>query len=123
MPTLKRLLLVDDDASALAALSDLLGDEGFEIATANGGEDAVKLATEFHPDVALIDLHMPVTSGLDVLKALRTTSIRCIMMTADGSDVARRQAFHLGAVEILDKPLNVGDVLTTIRTALALPDK
>lgn len=119
MATLKRLMLVDDDRSALAALGDLLGDEGFEIATATGGAAALELATRFQPDVALIDLHMPLISGLDVLRGLAGTPVRCIMMTADGSDTARRQAMQLGALEILDKPLDVGEVLTTIRAALA----
>jgi two-component system response regulator AtoC len=115
-----RILVVDDDCNAAAALADLLRDEGYAIQVAHRGNEALVLEKTFHPDLLITDMHMPVMSGVELLSALRQDrrSVPAILMTTDASDAARRRAHDLGASDILDKPLVLPDVLASIQRAL-----
>lgn len=116
-----RLLVVDDDQTATAALADLLHDEGYAIEVAHRGDEALALERSFLPDLLIADMHMPVMSGVELLTALRQQR-RCvpvILMTTDASEAARRRAHELGASDVLDKPLILRDMLASIRHALA----
>lgn len=120
-----RILVVDDDCNAAAALADLLRDEGYAIEVAHRGNEALALEKTFHPDLLITDMHMPVMSGVELLSALRRArrSVPAILMTTDASDTARRRAHELGASDILDKPLILRDMLASIRRALAATTK
>jgi len=120
-----RILVVDDDHNAAAALADLLREEGYAIEVAHRGNEALVLEESFHPDLLITDMHMPVMSGVQLLSALRESrrSLPAILMTTDASDSARRRAHELGASDILDKPLILGDMLASIERALAAAAK
>lgn len=120
-----RILLVDDDRNAAAALADLLRDEGYAIEVAHRGNEALALEKTFLPDLLITDMHMPVMSGVELLSALRrdSRSVPAILMTTDASDAARRRALELGASDILDKPLILRDMLASIRRALTAATK
>lgn len=120
-----RILVVDDDRTAAAALADLLRDEGYAIEVAHRGNEALALEKSFHPDLLITDMHMPEMSGVELLSALRRDrrTLPAILMTTDASDTARRRAQALGASDILDKPLILRDMLASIQRALAQPTK
>lgn len=120
-----RILVVDDDRTAAAALADLLRDEGYAIEVAHRGNEALALEKTFHPDLLITDMHMPEMSGVELLSALRhdRRTLPAILMTTDASDTARRRAQALGASDILDKPLILRDMLASIQRALAEPPK
>jgi len=115
-----RILVVDDDPNAAAALADLLRDEGYTIEVAHRGNEALSLEKTFRPDLLITDMHMPTMSGVELLSALREDrrSVPAILMTTDASDGARRRARALGASDILDKPLRLRDMLASIERAL-----
>lgn len=120
-----RILVVDDDSNAAAALADLLRDEGYAIEVAHRGNEALVLEKTFHPDLLITDMHMPVMSGVELLSALRQDrrSVPAILMTTDASGAARLRAQELGASDILGKPLILRDMLASIRRALAAATK
>ena len=77
-----RVLLADDHALVRQALRRLLEQEGFQIAgEAADGLEAVRLAASTNPDVAVLDIGMPVLNGLDAARQLATTRTKCILLT------------------------------------------
>ena len=67
-------LVVDDDVFVLAAVADMLSEEGYDVHTASNGFSAMRQATELRPDVILLDLVLPERSGPEVLNELRTSA-------------------------------------------------
>jgi CheY-like chemotaxis protein len=111
----RRVLVVDDNTDAADTLADLLRIEGFNVRSANSGEVALSVATEFTPDVAFIDLNMPGMSGLELARALRgdtrMAGVRLVALTGMGQQadlVATRAA---GFDAHLTKPAPLEDVL------------
>lgn len=124
-PIEPRILVVDDDRNAAAALADLLRDEGYTTEVAHRGNEALSLEKTFHPDLLITDMHMPTMSGVELLSALREDRrfVPAILMTTEASDAARRRARALGASDILDKPLRLRDMLASIERALGADPK
>lgn len=113
------LLLVDDDKLILTTLADGLRAEGFDVLEASSGEIALKLAREADPDLAICDVRMPGMSGLELAPRLREQSdVPFIFLSAYGDEDAVRLATEHGALGYLVKPVNVPEMLPTIRTAL-----
>ena len=113
------LLLVDDDRLILSTLADGLRAVGFEVLEASSGEAALKLAREGDPDLAICDVRMPGMSGLELAPRLREQSgVPFIFLSAYGDEDAVKHATEGGALGYLVKPVNVVDMLPTIRTAL-----
>ncbi len=119
---LSRILYVDDDDDirAVAVFSlELVG--GFEVAACGSGEEALKRAPEFDPQLLLLDVMMPEMDGPAVLAALRqspgTLSTPAIFMTAtvQPAEVARLRA--LGAIDVIAKPFDPMQLPQTIRAA------
>jgi|GEM_PF-463329 len=103
-----RILVVDDDERNLRLMKMRLMSEGFEVKEASSGQAALDLLEPFSPHLVLLDIKMPLMSGLDVLKELRTRSydIPVVMMTAYGSESVAVEAFELGADDYLIKPFD-----------------
>lgn len=118
-----RLLIVEDDCHALEALGELLRDEGFEVAEATSGEQALLETEKFRPDLAMIDVRMPGMDGIELLHRLRSLepTLVAMMMTTEGSQSTRRRTRQLGWVHVVDKPLVFSSLVTHIRTALEEP--
>ncbi len=80
------ILLAEDDVILAELYTDRLKQEGFTVAHANNGEDALKMVTEYSPSLIILDIMMPKMNGLDVLKALKdnaaTKDIPVIIVTA-----------------------------------------
>ncbi len=107
MDTKHTVLLVEDEAPAALALSQVLKDEGFEVMTAGDGEEGLNIALEKHPDVILADLKMPKMGGLAMIHKLREDawgkSAKVVILT-NASDVESiEQAMTEGAFQYLTK--------------------
>lgn len=115
-----RILVVDDEASARNALSEILIDEGYKVRTAADGFRALAAAGEFSPDVILTDLKMPGVDGLSLLARLREdqSDAAGILMTAFGAVESAVEAMRAGASDYLTKPLNSDELLVVLERCL-----
>lgn len=120
MPAKGKILVVDDDRLVLASLTHGLTQAGYEVIDADNGDDAILLAHEQRPDLALLDIRMEGKSGFDVAAYLRQ-SLRVPFMFlsafSDPATVARVAA--LGAVAYLVKPLDIGQIVPTVDAEFA----
>src|SRR3954470_13978999 len=107
-----KILVVDDDRLVLATLSHGLSQAGYDIIDADNGDDAILLAREHRPDLALLDIRMEGKSGFDVAEYLRTYCQMPVMFFfAFADEETVKQVKALGAVDYLIKPLNIGQIL------------
>lgn len=111
-----RILIVDDEASARGALSEILTDEGYKVRTAADGFRALAAAKEFAPDVVVTDLKMPGMDGLTLLKRLKAEDpeVCIVLMTAFGAIESAVEAMRAGASNYLTKPLNTDELLVVL---------
>jgi DNA-binding NtrC family response regulator len=103
-----RILVVDDEANARAALSEILRDEGYATETAGDGFKALGKIEEFAPDVVLTDLKMPGLDGIAFMEKAKSASPQTVfvVMTAFGSITSAVSAIKKGADNYLTKPLD-----------------
>ena len=120
MATQPSILVVDDDTEMRALLLDVLRTEGYEVAEAKDGTEAVLALRGREFDVILMDKNMPGPSGLDLLPGFRRVCPRSqiIMMTAYGDVPSFMEAVEKGAVEFLFKPFRMEEMKTAIAKAL-----
>ncbi len=113
------VLIVDDEESFVDALAIGLKREGFSITVAHDGEEALARFRENEPDIILLDLMMPKISGIDVCRAIRTTStVPIIMLTAKGTEVDTVVGLEVGADDYVTKPYKMSEVLARMRAVL-----
>ena len=114
-----KILVVDDESEIRTTLSEILSDEGYEVALAGGIAEA-EAALGAGIDLALLDIKLGEENGIDLLKSIKTRSphLPVIMITGHGSIALASQAFKLGAHDFLEKPLRLLQVRTCIRNAL-----
>jgi two-component system, response regulator PdtaR len=115
-----KILVVDDDRLVLATLTHGLAQAGYDIIDADNGDDAILLAREHRPDLALLDIRMEGKSGFDVAAYLRDalqTPFMFLSAFADDATVAQVKA--LGAVAYLVKPLDIGQIVPAVEAAFA----
>jgi CheY-like chemotaxis protein len=115
-----KILVVDDDRLVLATVTHGLAQAGYEIIDADNGDDAILLARQHRPDLALLDIRMEGMSGFDVAAYLREslqTPFMFLSAFADDATVAQVKA--LGAVAYLVKPLDIAQIVPTVEAALA----
>jgi len=114
------ILVVDDDAEMRELLLDVLRGEGYEVAEAKDGTEAVLALRARTFDVVLMDKNMPGPSGLDLLPGFRRVCPRSqiIMMTAFGDVPSYMEAAEKGAVEYLFKPFRLEEMKAAIVKAL-----
>jgi PAS domain S-box-containing protein len=112
-----KVLVVDDEASAVSALAALLGDEGLDVTSATSGERALVLAAASRPDVAVLDLQMPGMTGAMLLEQLRRhdPELPAVIMSghlADHTGIVQARAS--GGVAYVGKPIDVDELLRTL---------
>ncbi len=114
-----RVLLVEDEESFIDALLSGLPREGFEVAVARDGIEAVKLFDEVHPDIVLLDLMLPKMSGIDVCKAIRERSLTpIIMVTAKTTELDTVLGLEIGADDYVTKPYRLRELVARMRAVL-----
>ncbi len=116
---LPRVLVVDDDPEMRALVVEELRQEGYDVAEARDGAEAVLAVRAGSYDVILMDKNMPGPSGLDLLPGFRRTcpGSRIIMMTAFGDVPSYVEALEKGAVEYLFKPFRMEEMKAAVRRA------
>lgn len=107
------ILLVDDDDILRNRLTRALTSRGFDVYSAKTKEDAVSQAEEAQPERAVLDLKMPDTSGIEVLKELMRVSplTQTVILTGYGSITNAVEAIRLGAINYLTKPADADEIL------------
>jgi CheY-like chemotaxis protein len=109
----RRVLVVDDDATIAATFSAILRGDGYEVATAGTGAEAVRLARERAFDLIVLDLVMPGMDGLTALRRLRAVNPRAavLILAADVEPDGEVAALGLGAAAVLLKPPDIPKLL------------
>ena len=114
------ILVVDDDRLVLATLANGLTQAGYDVIDADNGDDAILLAREHRPDLALLDIRMQGKSGFDVAAYLREyCQLPFMFLSAFSDEQTAAQVKALGAVAYLVKPLDIGQILPVVDAALA----
>jgi len=114
------ILVVEDDQVILTGLKDLLETEGYVVATAEDGEEALRIYEREKPTLILLDIMIPEKSGYDVCREIRkkdeTTPI--LMLTAKGQEVDKVVGLEMGADDYIVKPFGVSELLARVRAGL-----
>jgi two-component system OmpR family response regulator len=109
-----RVLVADDELDIVEMLRDFLVDEGYDVATAGTGAEALAALDAFRPDVLLLDLAMPGISGAEVLDTLRRRGDRTPVVVISG----RLDAQAPADVQVVDKPFSLSKIGRAIAAAL-----
>jgi DNA-binding response OmpR family regulator len=113
------VLVVDDEAVLLDVLDAYLRDEGFAVLRASDGRTAVNIALAERPDLVLLDLNLPLLSGLEAFREIRAQlDVPVIMLTARGAEVDRVVGLELGADDYVSKPYSPREVVARVKTVL-----
>jgi DNA-binding response OmpR family regulator len=113
-----KILVVDDDRLVLATVTHGLSQAGYDVIDADNGDEAILLAREHQPDLALLDIRMEGKSGFDVAEVLRDVyRIPFMFLSAFADGATRSQVEALGAVAYMVKPLDVGQIVPTVEGA------
>jgi putative two-component system response regulator len=119
-----RILILDDEFAYIALLEQILRTAGYRnVRSTTVPTEALSLFQTYEPDIVLLDLHMPQMHGIDVLRRLHGlltpgNFVPMLMLTGDMSQDARKEALASGAMDFVNKPVQVGEVLLRIRNLL-----
>ena len=115
-----KILVVDDDRLVLATLTHGLSQAGYEVIDADNGDDAILLAREHKPELALLDIRMEGKSGFDVAAYLREyCQIPFMFLSAFADEATIKQVKSLGALTYLVKPLDIQQIVPAVEAAFA----
>lgn len=115
-----RILVVDDDRLVLATVTQGLLDAGYEVFDADNGDEAILLAHQHRPALALLDIRMEGLSGFDVAETLRDQyAIPFMFLSAFADDETLATVKRLGALAYLVKPLHVSQIVPAVEAAFA----
>ncbi len=127
MATKPKILLVDDEQAITDNLSPFLERSGFAVAVAGDGEEALRQADSFGPNLIVLDILMPKLDGRETLRRLRQAGNRTpvILLTQVGESTERAMALEEGADDYLNKPFDPHELVARIRAVLrrAHPDR
>lgn len=117
----KKVFIVDDEASIRDSLSLLLG-ETFDITTARDGAEALTTLLNYQPDVILLDVMMPNVGGIETLRKLREQKIDApvLMLSASNAVKTAVEAMKLGAVDFVEKPFEIENLVALLNQATEL---
>jgi two-component system, OmpR family, response regulator RegX3 len=114
-----KILIVEDEASFIDALTVGLEREGFEVAIARDGQQGLTLFQNGQFDIVLLDLMLPKLSGLDVCRSIRATSnVPIIIVSAKGEEVDMVLMLEIGADDYVTKPYRLRELVARIRAVL-----
>jgi DNA-binding response OmpR family regulator len=115
----KRVLVVDDEDRIRGILRRYLESDGFEVAEAREGTSALRQTREWHPDLVVLDVMMPGTDGLEVLRQLRTESdVYVILLTARSEELDKLVGLSVGADDYVTKPFSPRELVARIKAVL-----
>ena len=122
-----KILIVDDEPNIVISLEFLMKKEGFEVAVANDGDEALDKVASFNPDLMLLDVMMPKKSGYEVCQQLRSdpahAGLKIIMLTAKGRDIEREKGLAMGADDYITKPFSTREVVVQVEKILGSKER
>ena len=114
----KKVLVVDDEKLIVKGIRFRLEQDGMEVDCAYDGEEALKMATENHYDMILLDIMLPKMDGFEVCQHIREFSdMPIVMLTAKGDDMDKILGLEYGADDYITKPFNILEVKARIKAA------
>lgn len=108
------ILVVDDDPTILATVSEALDFEGFPVITATNGAEALELVDRNWPSLVLLDMRMPVLDGWGFMRAVRERGLNLTVVVMTAAADARRWAREIDAQGVLAKPFELDDLLGAV---------
>ena len=118
------ILIVDDSETNLVLLEAILEDDGFNVETAYNAKDAEDKLNSFVPHLILLDLLMPNENGFDLLRKIRSNqdlkNTPTIIVTAFANKENKVIAKDLGAIDVIEKPIDIPDFLEKVYNALGI---
>jgi DNA-binding response OmpR family regulator len=117
-----KILIADDEPNIVISLEFLMKKEGFQVAVANDGEEALTKVGSFQPDLLLLDVMMPKKSGFEVCEALRAdpslAGLRIVMLTAKGRETEVAKGLAIGADAYITKPFSTKELVAKVKSML-----
>lgn len=115
-----QILVVDDESDIRSLLQEILNDEGYKVKVAANAADARKASNSEQPDLVLLDIWMPDTDGITLLREWARDGLRfpVVMMSGHGTVDTAVEATRLGAFDFIEKPLSMAKLLRTVERAL-----
>lgn len=119
---MSRIMFIDDDSMMLRMAGFIMKKAGHEALTASSGEEGLSKLAADKPDMVFIDIEMPGMNGIEVLEKIKAdgslAGIPVCLMSGTVTDEIKAKAADLGAVGVIGKPLNAGEVTGVISAAL-----
>src|SRR6185436_9733577 len=119
---MQQILVVDDEIGIRELLSEILSEEGYEVRLAENASEARAFRTRARPDLVLLDIWMPDTDGVTLLKEWASAGLLTmpvVMMSGHATIDTAVQATRIGALDFLEKPIALQRLLSTVKRALA----
>ena len=117
-----KILIVDDEPNIIISVEFLMKKEGFEVAVAIDGDEALAKVASFGPDLMLLDVMMPKKSGFEVCEALRAdptnAGLQIVMLTAKGRDTEVAKGLAIGADAYVTKPFSTKELVAKVKSML-----
>jgi two-component system OmpR family response regulator len=114
-----KVLIVEDDANLLETLKYNLRKEGYGVAIASDGEQAIKVARREKPDLLILDIMLPKISGFEVCRVLRKEmTVPILMLTAKADETDKIVGLEIGADDYMTKPFSMRELLARVRAML-----
>ena len=115
-----KVLIIEDEPNMVLGLKDSCEYEGYEVAVARNGKEGLEKASTEKPDIILLDVMLPVMSGLDVCRTLRARGIETpiLMLTARSEETDKVVGLEVGADDYVTKPFSIKELLARIRAHL-----
>ena len=118
----RKILIADDEPNIVAALEYLLKQRGYDVHTARDGNEALRVVEHIVPDLVLLDVMMPQTSGYEVCEIIRKRAewrdVRIVMLSAKGRDSEVVKGLALGADLYVTKPFSTRELMARIEELL-----
>jgi DNA-binding NtrC family response regulator len=120
----KTILVVDDESDTRVLLYDLLSSEGFKVVTFENPQEALHRVQDVKPDLVILDLRMPMMSGMKLLPMLQIAAphARVMILSAYADPKTSQDALTQGVAAVLWKPFKTATLLRTIRRILDMPE-
>jgi two-component system KDP operon response regulator KdpE len=114
-----RILVVDDEPQLTRVLRTGLKSRGYDVRTSADGLSGFETFTDWHPDLVITDLAMPVMDGLELCRRVRAVSpVPIIVLSAKGEEKTKVEALDLGADDYVTKPFGIDELLARVRASL-----
>ncbi len=119
----KKILVIEDDPSALRFIEYTLEQEGYQVLTATDGLAGIRKAQNEEPDLIVLDIMLPGIDGFEICHRLRaepqTAQLPILMLSAKAQEIDRATGLKVGADDYLTKPADPSEIISRVRTLLA----